>query len=196
MEAVRVDYESRGVRFYYVYKALAHPEQNGYVRPYTLQERLAHVKEARRTLGSGFTWICDAIDNPIKHALGNAPNSEFVIDGEPQAASLFDMIRASYKAAPEGVLSAYRDNASVVEGPLATRLAVDAKRTYRLNEEPVHLYWTHVLRGIGCYAPRAIPLRLKITPRHDMVFGLRLSSVIRRRGCLNRAITVYLCASD
>jgi len=42
---------------------------------------LAHVKEARRTLGSGFTWICDAIDNPIKHALGNAPNSEFVVDG-------------------------------------------------------------------------------------------------------------------
>jgi len=40
------------------------------------------VKEARRTLGSGFTWICDAIDNPIKHALGNAPNSEFVVDGK------------------------------------------------------------------------------------------------------------------
>ena len=39
------------------------------------------MKEARRTLGSGFTWICDAIDNPIKHALGNAPNSEFVVDG-------------------------------------------------------------------------------------------------------------------
>ena len=40
------------------------------------------MKEARRTLGSGFTWICDAIDNPIKHALGNAPNSEFVVDGK------------------------------------------------------------------------------------------------------------------
>ena len=66
-------------------------------------------------------------------------NAEFVIDGQAQTASLFDMIRASYKAAPEGVLSAYRDNASVVEGPLATRLAVDAQRTYRLNEEPVHL---------------------------------------------------------
>ena len=40
------------------------------------------MKEARRTLGSGFTWICDAIDNPIKHALGNAANSEFVVDGK------------------------------------------------------------------------------------------------------------------
>ena len=40
------------------------------------------MKEAQRTLGSKFTWICDAIDNPIKHAMGDAPNSEFVIDGE------------------------------------------------------------------------------------------------------------------
>ncbi|MFP6702190.1 MAG: hypothetical protein VB861_10625, partial [Planctomycetaceae bacterium] len=61
---------------------MAHPETNGYIRPYTLEERLAHVKEAQRTLGSKFTWICDAIDNPIKHAMGDAPNSEFVIDGE------------------------------------------------------------------------------------------------------------------
>ncbi|RJS94629.1 phosphoribosylformylglycinamidine synthase [Salinisphaera sp. Q1T1-3] len=66
-------------------------------------------------------------------------NAAFVIDGQPQADSLFDMIRASYKAAPDGVLSAYRDNAAVVEGPMATRLTVDGERTYRLVEEPVHL---------------------------------------------------------
>ena len=70
------------MRFYYIYKALAHPEHNGYVRPFTLKERLAHVKEAQRTLGSGFTWICDGLDNSLKHAMGNAPNSEFVIDGD------------------------------------------------------------------------------------------------------------------
>ncbi|MBQ18001.1 MAG: hypothetical protein CMJ65_12835 [Planctomycetaceae bacterium] len=68
------------MKFYYIYKALAHPENNGYVRPFTLKERLAHVGEAQRTLGSQFAWICDAMDNRIKHALGNAPNSEFVID--------------------------------------------------------------------------------------------------------------------
>lgn len=70
------------MKFYYVYKALAHPENNGYVRPFTLKERLGHVGEAQRTLGSQFTWICDAMDNRIKHALGNALNSEFVIDPE------------------------------------------------------------------------------------------------------------------
>ena len=66
-------------------------------------------------------------------------NAEFTIDGETQAASLFDMIRSSYKSAPEGVLSAYRDNAAVVAGPAATRMTVGRDRTYRLVEEEVHL---------------------------------------------------------
>ena len=80
METIYEDYSPKGVKFYYLYKALAHPEYNGYVQPFTLEERLMHVKEAQRTLGSKFTWICDAMSNDVKHALGNAPNSEFVLD--------------------------------------------------------------------------------------------------------------------
>jgi hypothetical protein len=68
------------VQFFYVYKALAHPEHNGYVQPFNLEERLLHVKEAQRTLGSEIPWICDSMDNEVKHALGDAPNSEFLID--------------------------------------------------------------------------------------------------------------------
>jgi hypothetical protein len=70
------------VNFFYIYKALAHPENDGYVQPFTLAERLMHVKEARRTLGSQIPWICDGLDNSIKHALGDAPNSEFIIDAD------------------------------------------------------------------------------------------------------------------
>lgn len=58
---------------------MAHPEHNGYVSPFTLKERLLHVKEAQRTLGSQIPWMCDTMDNDLKHALGNAPNSEFII---------------------------------------------------------------------------------------------------------------------
>jgi hypothetical protein len=82
LETVCRDYAPRGVKFYYVYKALAHPETNGYVTPYTLEERLMHVKEAERRLGSQFTWICDSMSNDMKHAMGDAPNSEFVVDPE------------------------------------------------------------------------------------------------------------------
>ena len=76
------DYAPKGVKFYYIYKALAHPETNGYVRPVSLQERLMHIEEAKRTLGSEITWLADSMSNDVKHALGNAPNSEFVIDSE------------------------------------------------------------------------------------------------------------------
>ncbi|WP_348523041.1 phosphoribosylformylglycinamidine synthase [Endozoicomonas sp. G2_2] len=66
-------------------------------------------------------------------------NAEFTIDGETRAKSLFDMIRDSHRARPEGVLSAYRDNAAVIEGHSATRQLVGADRVYRLHEEPVHI---------------------------------------------------------
>jgi hypothetical protein len=79
METVYRDYAPKGVEFYYIYKALAHPELDGYVQPFTLDERLMHVKEAQRTLGSGITWISDTMDNDLKHALGDSPNSEFVV---------------------------------------------------------------------------------------------------------------------
>src|SRR5699024_2646992 len=63
-------------------------------------------------------------------------NAAFTVDGEHRDKSLFDMIRASHRAAPEGVLSAYRDNAAVAQGPQATRLLVDADRRYRARAEP------------------------------------------------------------
>ena len=66
-------------------------------------------------------------------------NARFTLDGEPQTQSLFDMIRNSYRAAPTGVLSAYRDNAAVIEGTRASRLIAGAERVYRLIDEPAHI---------------------------------------------------------
>jgi hypothetical protein len=86
LETVYRDFAPRGVKFYYIYKALAHPETNGYVAPLTLHERLMHVKEAGRTLGSEIPWICDTMANDLKHALGDAPNSEFLIDPQGKVA--------------------------------------------------------------------------------------------------------------
>ncbi len=52
-------------------------------------------------------------------------NAKFIVDGEPMPLSLFDMIRATYARNPQGVLSAYRDNAAVIEGASATRFFAD-----------------------------------------------------------------------
>ena len=80
LETIYQDYSPKGVKFYYVYKSLAHPELNGYVKPFTLEERLMHVKEVERKIGSKITWLCDSMSNDLKHALGAENNSEYLID--------------------------------------------------------------------------------------------------------------------
>lgn len=52
-------------------------------------------------------------------------NAQWIIDGEPQAMSLFDMIRSTHALNPGGVLSAYRDNAAVIEGGVVAHLQAD-----------------------------------------------------------------------
>ena len=46
---------------------------------------------------------------------------DWIIDGEQQDTSLFEMITATYDMNSEGVLSAYKDNASVIAGSSAQR---------------------------------------------------------------------------
>jgi hypothetical protein len=75
------DYGPKGVKFYFIYKSLAHPELvSDYVQPFTIDERLAHARQAEKELGATIPWLVDAMDNRLKHALGDRPNSEFVID--------------------------------------------------------------------------------------------------------------------
>lgn len=75
------DYGSKNVKFFFIYKTLAHPELVGnYVQPITIEERLAHAKQAEKQLGATIPWIVDAMDNRLKRALGDRPNSEFIID--------------------------------------------------------------------------------------------------------------------
>jgi hypothetical protein len=79
LEALARDYTPKGVQFYYVYKTLAHPDWNNYVAPFTIEERLLHVAEAKRSLGTSIPWLCDAMDDRFAKAMGGAPNSEFII---------------------------------------------------------------------------------------------------------------------
>ncbi|MEQ9325185.1 MAG: phosphoribosylformylglycinamidine synthase, partial [Polyangiaceae bacterium] len=67
-------------------------------------------------------------------------NADFIIDGEPQPDSLFRMIRRSTEASPDGVLSAYSDNAAVIEGSPASRFFPSPEDgVYRAHPEPVHI---------------------------------------------------------
>jgi phosphoribosylformylglycinamidine synthase len=67
-------------------------------------------------------------------------NAEFIIDGTAQSASLFSMIRATHARNSRGVLSAYRDNAAVIEGGMATRFFPDPlTHRYAGAREPAHI---------------------------------------------------------
>jgi len=67
-------------------------------------------------------------------------NAKFVIDGVERERSLFAMIRNTHERAPSGVLSAYRDNAAVIVGSVATRWFPDPSTgVYRGSEEPVDI---------------------------------------------------------
>jgi len=67
-------------------------------------------------------------------------NASWTIDGEDQPRSLFSMIRNTHEQGGEGVLSAYSDNAAVVEGHVAGRFYPDPQSAeYGFSEEPIHL---------------------------------------------------------
>ncbi|MBS3963002.1 MAG: phosphoribosylformylglycinamidine synthase [Methylomonas sp.] len=67
-------------------------------------------------------------------------NADWIIDGEQQAQSLFAMIRNTHAVHPDGVLSAYKDNASVITGP-KTQVFIRNPHNgqYAYVEEQAHL---------------------------------------------------------
>ena len=67
-------------------------------------------------------------------------NASWVIDGEKKKQRLFGMIKSTTEKTPDGVISAYSDNAAVIEGWNSARLMPrPADREYEFVEEPIHI---------------------------------------------------------
>ena len=68
-------------------------------------------------------------------------NADWVVDGKAQDKSLFDMIRNTHERHPDGTLTAYRDNAAVIEGGEDNwyEVAPDGARVYRTSREPMDI---------------------------------------------------------
>lgn len=67
-------------------------------------------------------------------------NASWFVDGVAMPKSLFAMIRNTHAMSPAGVLSAYRDNASVIEGTTAERLFADpVSHRYGFVSEPIDI---------------------------------------------------------
>lgn len=67
-------------------------------------------------------------------------NASWDIDGQAQQKSLFGMIKNTYEMHHEGILSAYKDNASVIEGFSAGRFYPNPEsKVYEALEQPIHI---------------------------------------------------------
>ena len=67
-------------------------------------------------------------------------NASWVIDGQTQDQRLFGMIKSTTEKTPDGVISAYSDNAAVFEGWRGQRLMPQAAtREYAFVDEPIHI---------------------------------------------------------
>src|SRR5450432_195730 len=105
-------------------------------------DEIDYLIDAYRTLGRDPTDVelmmfAQANSEHCRHKIFNA---DFIIDGERQPLSLFQMIRRSTETSPGGVLSAYHDNAAVIEGQRAGRFFPEpATGIYLAHPEMVHI---------------------------------------------------------
>ncbi|MBK6807531.1 MAG: phosphoribosylformylglycinamidine synthase [Sandaracinaceae bacterium] len=105
-------------------------------------DELDYLVDAFRTLGRNpndveLMMFAQANSEHCRHKIFNA---NWVVDGKPQTRSLFGMIRYTHERSPNGILSAYSDNAAVFEGSEAERFFPDAeRRVYQKTTEPVHV---------------------------------------------------------
>ncbi|WP_261114047.1 phosphoribosylformylglycinamidine synthase [Serratia entomophila] len=67
-------------------------------------------------------------------------NADWIIDGEQQPKSLFKMIKNTFEQTPDYVLSAYKDNAAVMEGSQVGRFfAAPDNGKYDYHQEDAHI---------------------------------------------------------
>ena len=111
IEAAFADYASRGVQFYYFYKALRHPELNGYVQAQNMSERLLQLAEARRQLGTKVPWIADTMDDDMRIGLAAGSWSVYLISPD------LEVVYSDGRIDANGLRSAL----SKAVGPAATR---------------------------------------------------------------------------
>ncbi len=103
---------------------------------------LAYLADVFRRLGRDPTDVevmmfAQANSEHCRHKIFNA---DWTVDGEAAPMSLFSMIRYTHARHPDGVLSAYSDNAAVLAGPAAARyFAAGPNHEYGWREEPVDI---------------------------------------------------------
>ncbi|MEE8217506.1 MAG: phosphoribosylformylglycinamidine synthase, partial [Vicinamibacteria bacterium] len=94
-------------------------------------------RQGRNPTDVELTMFAQANSEHCRHKIFNA---SWIVDGKTMPQSLFEMIRETEKANPQGTVSAYSDNAAVMEGRTVPRFLVDpASGRYVRRDDPTHV---------------------------------------------------------
>ena len=102
------------------------------------EDEIDYLVENYNTLGRNpndieLMMFAQANSEHCRHKIFNA---SWDIDGESQDKSLFQMIKNTYECYSENILSAYKDNASVIRGSVAGRFFPNSEtKEYSYNQE-------------------------------------------------------------
>ncbi|MCX7962077.1 MAG: phosphoribosylformylglycinamidine synthase, partial [Burkholderiales bacterium] len=104
------------------------------------EDEIAYLRAAFDAAGrdptdAELTMFAQANSEHCRHKIFNA---EWIVDGEPMPLSLFDMIRRTHAANPQGTVLAYADNAAILEGRPVRLFYPGADGVYRVREALVH----------------------------------------------------------
>ncbi len=69
IEAMAKDFKPKHVGFFYIYRFLTHPENNGYVQPFNQLERARQVQHSQDLLKTETDWLYDTMENQTAEAL-------------------------------------------------------------------------------------------------------------------------------
>ena len=91
-----------------------------------------YSKEDRNPTDAELMMFAQANSEHCRHKIFNA---DWTVDEAEVKNSLFDLIKATSKNSPNGIISAYKDNAAVTSGKEVERLHQDDKNLYSFKSE-------------------------------------------------------------
>ncbi len=89
------------------------------------EDEVSYLEELAKRLGRNLTdsEVFGFSQVNSEHCRHKIFNGQFIIDGEEQPQSLFQMIKATSQTNPNDIVSAYKDNVAFVKGPVVQQFA-------------------------------------------------------------------------
>ena len=94
-----------------------------------------YSKEKRNPTDAELMMFAQANSEHCRHKIFNA---KWNLDGSQKNDTLFDLIKDTSKSSPDGIISAYKDNAAIVKGAKAERLHLNDSNIYEFVEDDLN----------------------------------------------------------